>query len=63
MTFDRKKNMEERMKFIDFWADYVRTHPDKDWSGQQKVLIDSMIQSARSWKWTPEDYLRMKGEL
>jgi hypothetical protein len=63
MKFDRKANQRERMKFIDFWAEYVRTHPDRDWSGQQKVLIDSMMQSARSWKWTPEDYLRMKGEL
>ena len=63
MIFDRKANQKERMKFIDLWAEYVRTHPDKDWSTQQKVLIDSMIQSSRSWKWTAEDYLRMKGEL
>ncbi|MCJ7816654.1 MAG: hypothetical protein MUP55_02240 [Candidatus Aenigmarchaeota archaeon] len=63
MIFDRKKNREERLRFIDFWADYVRTHPDRDWSMQQKILIDSMIKSSRSWKWTPEDYLRMKEEL
>jgi hypothetical protein len=63
MIFDRKANARERMEFVRFWAEYVRTHPDKDWSSQQKVLIDSLIQSSRSWKWTPEDYLKMKGEL
>jgi len=63
MKFDRKANARERMKFVRLWAEYVRTHPDRDWSGQQKILIDSMMQSARSWKWKPEDYLRMKGEI
>lgn len=63
MIFDREANARERMKFVKFWAEYVRTHSDKDWSSQQKVLIDSMIQSSRSWKWTKEDYLRMKGEI
>ena len=57
-----EKNARERMKFVDFWADYVRNHPDRDWSSQQKLLIDSQIQGARSWGWTPEAFMRMKGE-
>jgi hypothetical protein len=43
---ENKKNFEERLKFIDFWANYVKTHSDKEWSSQQKVLIDSQIKSA-----------------
>jgi hypothetical protein len=39
----KRKNMEERLKFIDFWANYVKTHPDKVWSKQQNVVIDSQI--------------------
>ena len=39
----KKKNAEERLKFIDFWADYIKTHPDKVWSKQQNVIIDSQI--------------------
>lgn len=39
----KKKNMQERLKFIDFWAEYIRTHSDKDWSRQQNVVIDSQI--------------------
>ncbi len=56
-------NRKERMKFVVFWADYVRTHPDKVWSRQQAVLINSFMANARSIK--PKqylDYLQKKGE-
>ena len=39
----KKKNAEERLKFIDFWAEYVRTHSDKKWSRQQNVVINSQF--------------------
>lgn len=39
-----KTNKEDRMNFIKFWAQYIRTHSDKEWSEQQKMLIDSQIQ-------------------
>ncbi len=41
--FDKEKNMKERLEFVRFWAKYVREHPDKEWSEQQKVIIDSQI--------------------
>jgi len=37
------KNAKERLEFIDFWVNYIKTHSDKEWSSQQKVLIDSQI--------------------
>ena len=37
---DKKRNFEERLKFIDLWVDYIRTHSDREWSEQQKVLIN-----------------------
>ncbi len=57
-----KRNTEERLKFIDLWAEYVRTHPDKDWSAQQKVLIDSQIKGAKNYPLTKDEYLKIKGE-
>lgn len=57
----KKKNQEERMKFVNYWADYVRTHPDKDWSTQQAVLIDSQLINA-SKMMTRKQFLEMKGE-
>ena len=37
------KNSEERLKFIDFLVEYIKTHSDKEWSKQQKELINSQI--------------------
>lgn len=39
----KKRNAEERLKFIDFWVNYIKTHPDEEWSKQQNVLINSQF--------------------
>jgi hypothetical protein len=52
-----KENQKERFRFIDQWAEYVRTHSDKDWSRQQNVIINSCIRTASM---TKEQYLAMK---
>ena len=56
-------NGKARMLFVEYWAEYVRTHSDKDWSRQQNVIINSALQNARNSKLTKEQYLRIKGEL
>lgn len=38
-----KDNKEERLNFVEFWVDYIKTHSDKEWSKQQNVIIDSQI--------------------
>ena len=38
-----ERNFKERLKFIKFWADYVKTHDDEDWSEQQNMIINSQI--------------------
>ncbi len=48
--FDKARNRKERMEFVVFWAEYVRTHPDKDWSRQQKIVVDSQLKSLMSPK-------------
>jgi len=57
------KNDKDRMWFVKKWANYVRTHPDKVWSKQQNIVINSMIESAKSSKLTAAQYPRIKGEL
>ena len=42
---ERKKNFEERLWFLKFWAEYIKSHSDEDWSSQQKVLINSQLQN------------------
>jgi len=38
---EKKKNFEERLKFIDFWTEYIKKNPDKTWSSQQNLLLDN----------------------
>ena len=38
-----KDNKEDRLNFVKFWANYVKTHSDKKWSKQQNMLIDSQL--------------------
>lgn len=57
-----KTNPEDRMNFVDYWAEYVMTHPDKEWSSQQRILIDGQLHHARAWNISPKEYLLQKGE-
>jgi hypothetical protein len=37
----KEQNAKERLKFIDFWVNYIKTHSDKEWSSQQNLLLNS----------------------
>jgi len=50
----------ERMEFVLKWAEYVKKSPDKDWSEQQRLLIDSQIKNAKNYPLKKEDYLSIK---
>lgn len=40
---EHERNRKQRLEFVKFWADYVRTHPDEEWARQQKTLIDGQV--------------------
>jgi len=42
-----KTNEEDRINFIKFWVDYIKTHSDEEWSKAQNLLIDSQLKSAQ----------------
>lgn len=48
--------MSARMEFVEFWARYVRSHSDKDWSIQQNKVINSQFPSTM----TKRQFLEMK---
>ncbi len=54
-----EENNKDRKKFIQTWAEYVRTHDDQDWSHQQNIIINSALQSANM---TREQFFKMKKE-
>jgi hypothetical protein len=37
---DKKRNFEDRLKFIDMYVEWLRKTPNSVWSKQQKELID-----------------------
>ncbi len=39
----KEKNFKDRLDFIDYWVNYIKTHSDKEWSKQQNFLINSII--------------------
>ena len=39
----KEENAKDRLNFIDFWANYIKTHKDEEWSRQQNILINSQI--------------------
>ena len=47
------------MRFIDKWAEYVKTHSDKEWSKQQNKIINSNLKSSSM---TKEQFFKMKKE-
>ena len=59
LKFDKERNKEERLKFIRFYAEWVRKVPNEVWSRQQAELINSFVKNARNFKMSKEAYLRM----
>ncbi len=51
------KKSDQRMGFVEFWADYVKKNPNKVWSKQQADFIDSALKGANTDK---ELYLKVK---
>lgn len=39
----KEENAKERLRFIDFWVNYMKTHSDEEWGEQHRILIDSQI--------------------
>ena len=39
----KRENFQERLEFVQFWAEYIKSHSDEEWSSQQNVVIDSQF--------------------
>lgn len=55
-------NQESRMHFVDYWAEYVRTHSDQEWGLQHTQFINSLMKNAKWYPLTSRQYLEIKGE-
>ncbi len=39
---EKEKNFKERLKFIDYWTNYIKNKGSR-WGKQQNLLVDSQI--------------------
>jgi len=59
LLFDKEKNRKERIYFIHYYANWVKSVPNRVWSKHQAVLIDSFIENSRNLGISSEEYLKM----
>ena len=47
MAEEKKRNFEERLRFIDMYVEWLKKTPNAVWSLQQKKLIDRLPETRR----------------
>ncbi len=47
----KKRNFEEKLKFIEFLINYMKEHFVKEWSGQQAEFIDAQFKGNDGFFW------------
>ncbi len=60
LKFGKVGNKKERLEFIHYYAEWVKSVPNEVWSRQQAELIDNFMVNATNFKMRPEKYLEMK---
>ncbi|MFB6283659.1 MAG: hypothetical protein ABEK59_06960 [Halobacteria archaeon] len=43
----QERNRRQRLDFVKWWAEYVKTHDDREWGRQVNRLVDEQLKSAR----------------
>lgn len=56
--FDKKQNLEERLQFLRFYSQWVKSVPNEVWSKQQAEFIDSFFDNAKNFQLSTEKYLK-----
>ena len=56
-------NKQARLLFVDFWANFIRTHPDEEWGWEHTNFINSLMHSAKHYPLTAKQYLEIKEEV
>ncbi len=57
LKFDKKKNLKDRLEFLHYYSNWVKSVPNEVWSKQQAEFIDSLFENARNFKMEKGRYL------
>jgi len=52
--------MEERIKFIKLYVEWLKKTPNEVWSAQQAEFINALLENAKNFPLSKKEYLRMK---
>ncbi len=58
LMFDKEKNLAERLKFLCFYSQWVKSVPNEVWSKQQADFIDSLFENAKNFSLERQKYLK-----
>ncbi len=58
LAFDRTARRKERLAFDRWYAAWVQRTPNAEWSREQAVLIDSLLENARNMPLSSHVYLQ-----
>lgn len=56
---EKARLSKERIEFLMLYVEWIRKSPNKEWSAQQALLIDSMLSNARNMTLSKERYLAL----
>ena len=59
LKFDKDKNFQERLWFIHHYSSWVKSVPNKVWSRQHAVFINSLFLNGQNYGLSPKEYLEM----
>ena len=54
------ENSNQRKWFVKYWANYMKSVPNKEWSRQQNIVIDSQLMSATKDR---DRYMKIKNAM
>ena len=55
-----RRNLMERLEFVRYYAQWVKSVSNEIWSKRQAELINALMQSAENFKLSSKDYLKLK---
>ncbi|RLI81117.1 hypothetical protein DRP07_08000 [Archaeoglobales archaeon] len=59
-TVLKSNRLKERIDFVRYYAKWVNSVQNRVWSMQQAKLINSFMENSKNFKFSAEDYLKMK---
>ncbi|WP_232194516.1 hypothetical protein [Thermococcus sp. PK] len=55
-----RRDMEERIKFIKRYVEWLKKTPNEVWSAQQAEFINALLENAKNFPLSKKEYLKIK---